>query len=283
MTNPVYVTKIAERTPQYRGGITYSLDPFDTASEEWLKAITERKSFTFPGGRSKGEQLYFSLREATRQRDKPSAVGILAEMEKYLIKSHDEKTEVEKWGDMAVQLPGDWGPVGENKGKLKRTVTRRAHGRVLEAMCGFKSYLGDSPKITEVVALDFCEECLERYDYPQRVRILYDLERVVKGEKMDFFEDSSFQTVGVFFGVGYLTDPVPVHKEFNRILSSDGKLLIVGGTTQGYDDLLKRYFKPDVCSNAMKAAGFSTSVRRLPLKTDSEFGEYYLVEGRKKI
>lgn len=282
MTNPVYITKIAERTPQYRGGITSTIDPFDEAGREWLKTITERTKFTFSGVHSKGEQLYYHLQEAIRQRDKPSAIGILAEMEKYLIKSYDEMTEVEKWGHMTVQLPEDWGPKWENKEKLKKIATKRAHGRVLEAMCGFRSYFGDSPKITEVVALDFCEEGLQRYDYPQRVRILYDLEKVVKGEKMDFFEDSSFQTIGVFFGIDYFTDPVPVHKEFHRILSSDGKLLIVGGTTQGYEDMLKRYFKPGVCSDAMKSAGFSTSVRRLPLKTESEFGEYYLVEGRKK-
>jgi ubiquinone/menaquinone biosynthesis C-methylase UbiE len=178
-------------------------------------------------------------------------------------------------------MPGDWGPVGANKAKLKEIVTRRASGRVLEAMCGFNSYFGESVGIREVVALDFCREALERYEYPQRVRILYDLERVANGEKLDFFGDSSFQTVGVFFAVGYLTDPVPVHKEFHRLLAEDGRLLVVGGTAQGYTDILKRRFKPKECAKAMHEAGFTTKTKKLPLKTSTELGEYYLVEGTK--
>lgn len=98
---------------------------------------------------------------------------------------------------------------------------------------------------------------------------------------MHFFPDQSFDTVGVFFGIDYLTDTVPVLKEFHRILSPEGQAIIVGGTTQGYADLIKRFFNPDVCSESMKSARFSTKVEHLPLKVETELGEYFLIEGKK--
>lgn len=281
MSEPVYVTKVIKREPQYRGGITLELPRFGNGEYEWFRKSYKKTSFTLPKLCSKGVELFRALCQAIQEGDKSAIDEILPELEKQCIKSYDEKTEVERWGHMAVQLPGDWGPVGENKKKLKEIITKYSYGRVLEAMCGFNSYIDKSDRITEVVALDFCEEALERYEYPERTRILYDLERVVNGEKMDFFEDSSFQTIGVFFGIAYLTDPIPVYKEFYRILSDDGKLLIVDGTTQGYTDMLKKMFNPEDCSTAMKSAGFSTKIKHLPLKIETELGEYYLVEGRK--
>ena len=72
-----------------------------------------------------------------------------------------------------------------------------------------------------------------------------------------------------------------MHKEFYRILSPNGQLLIVGSTTQGYSDILKRYFNPEECSEYMNAAGFVTKITELPLKVETELGRYFMVEGRK--
>ena len=279
MAESVYITKIAKREFQYRGGITLEIPYFDNGQNEWYKEHYKKTKFTLPD--IKHEGLYYQLCLAIKQKDKSAIDKILPELENHCIKSHDQKTDVEKWADMAVQLPGDWGPVGKNKNRLKDIITNRSYGRVLEAMCGFNSYFGESDRISEVVVSDFCEEALERYNYPERTRILYDLERVVNGEGMNFFGDSSFQTIGVFFAIDYLTNPIPVHKEFYRILSKNGQLLIAGGTTQGYRDMLKRMFDPEDCSKSMKSAGFSTKTEHLSLKTKFEFGEYYLVEGRK--
>ena len=281
MVDPIYVTKVAKREPQYPSGITFTIPFFDYEDYEWFKETYKKTKFTFPTYHSEGIGLFYKLVQAVQQRDEPTIEEMLSKLENYTVKNYDEMTEVEKWAHTALQLPGDWGPVGENKKKLKEIITARASGRVLEAMCGFNSYFGESDKITEVVALDFCREALERYEYPERTRILYDLERVVNGEKMDFFEDGSFQTVGVFFGLDYLTNPIPVCKEFYRILSDGGKLLVVDGTMQGYADIKKRPFDPDVCSSTMRLAGFSTSIERLPVRVEGELGEYYLIEGKK--
>jgi len=280
MQEPFYVTKVAEREPQFHGGIT--MTPYSLENYEWWSRNYGNKSFTFPKMDLNVRTLFSELSKAVNERDKLTVDILIPQIEKLCVKSYAEKTEVEKWGYMSVQLPGDWGPVTENRKKeLKKTLTRQSFGIVLEAMCGFRSYIDESPQITEVVALDFCEEALERYDYPKRKRILYDLESVVKGERIEFFGDKSFQTVTVCFAIDYLTNPVPVHREFHRILSDDGRLLIVGGTTQGYPDLLKRNFNPEDCSKAMKTAEFSTKIEHLPLKTEFELGEYYLVEGKK--
>ena len=281
MSEPVYITKIAKRERQYLGGITLEL-PYGK-EYDWFRDKYKKTGFTISKLRSGGAELFYKLCQAIQTIDECNISKLLPELERHCIKHHDEKTDAEKWGDMAVQLPGDWGPLTEkNKKKLKEIITKKVYGRVLEAMCGFNSYFGKSDEITEVVALDFCEEALERYEYSQRNRILYDLERVVKGEKMDFFGDSSFQTIGVFFGIDYLTDTVLVHREFHRILSNNGKLLVVDGTTQGYRDMLKRVFSPEDCSRSMKSAGFSTKIEHLPLKTEFETGEYYIVEGKKE-
>jgi SAM-dependent methyltransferase len=281
MSEPIYITKVEKREPHYRLGITLQLPLFDKGQYQWFREKYGSTQFTIPKLRSAGEKLFYELCQAIEQRDEPLIGKILPELTRHCIKPHDEKLEVEKWGDMALQLPGDWGPLGEKKRRLKEMITQRSSGRALEAMCGFHSYFATSKNITEVIALDFCEEALERYEYPERTRILFDLERVVQGDKLDFFKDSSFRTIGVFFGIDYLTDPVPIHGEFYRILSDDGKLLVVGGTTQGYKDMLKRMFRPVDCAKSMESAGFLTKIEHLPLKTATELGEYYLVEGRK--
>ncbi|MBI2583049.1 MAG: methyltransferase domain-containing protein [Candidatus Aenigmarchaeota archaeon] len=282
MEEPVYVTEIAERKPKFTGGVRVTLPLFEDGLKAWWNAEVsgeDKCDFTLPSFRSEGMRSYYRLLEAIRQRDAGSARDALQEMKRNCMPNFEERPDAEKWAVMGMQLPGDWGP--RDKKKLKDILTVRARGMVLEAMCGFRSYFGESDSISEVVALDFCRELLERYSYPERRRILYDLERVARGERMDFFEDGSFQTVGVCFGMDYLSDPVPVYREFHRILSKDGLLLVVGGTTHGYKDVLKRSFNPELCAQMQKSAGFETKLEHLPLKTEWELGEYYLVEGKK--
>lgn len=283
MSKPIYITEVAERKPQYRGGISLCLDLFDRREDyEWYKKIYKKIHFTIPKINSKGEKLFYELCQAIKEKDEEKVKRIFPELEKNCLKNNDEKSEVERWGDAAVQLPGDWGPFGEKRKRLIQIIAEKAYGNVLEAMCGFESYFNKSEKIREVIALDFCREALERYSYPKRKRILYDLEKVVKGKRMDFFDNNYFNTIGVFFGVGYLTNPLPVYEEFHRILSQNGRLLIVGGTSSGYSDLIKKWFRPKTCSKILKSVGFSTKVKHLAsLKQKTQLGEYYLVEAKK--
>lgn len=280
---PIFVSKVSERKPDYsRIGVTMYLELWDSETADWWKKFSPKTHFNFPGSRSKGTVYYHELCLAIRNREDAKIPELLKKIEEYSISLYEEKTERDRWAHFAVQLPGDWGVHGENKSKLKKMITAKAKGRVLDAMSGFHSYFGDSPKITEVIALDFCEEALERYDHPDRKRALFDLERIKSGEKIDFFEDGYFQTIGVFFGVNYLSDPQSVYREFHRLLSEKGKLLIVGGTSSGYEDLVKKWFDPDDVALAMQNCGFATSIKQLPeMKYESQLTDYYLVEGKK--
>ena len=82
--------------------------------------------------------------------------------------NYEDLSPLARWKRTALQLPGDIG--GPRKEDIKKSLTRRAKGKVLEAMCGFNSYFGNSKNTSEVVVLDFCQEMLERYPYPERKR-----------------------------------------------------------------------------------------------------------------
>lgn len=280
-----FVTEIAKRESIYRLGIEYVLPHWldgDKSIVEWWRGISHKTSFTFPNLKSEGVNLFYKLCDAIKRKDREEAEDIVEKIKPYIIKNYKDKKLSEKWDHFAVQLPEDWGPVFRKKEKLKTIMTKLGRGRILEAMCGFTSYFQVSEKIEEVIALDFSRKALERYDYPTRKRILYDLRKIIRGDRMNFFPDGYFNTIGVCFGIDYLKDPVTVYKEFHRILSNDGKLLVVGGTTQGYEDMLERSFDPENCANSMRATNFSVRIKELPVKTKGyEVGEYFLVEGKK--
>jgi len=280
---PIYVTKIAERVPTYRGNYTLILDPPEPLShdETLFKKYNIEQKFTFPNARSEGVLYCQQLNKAIKNNNETCVPTLLKKIEEFAITPIEKRSESEQWAHMAVQLPGDWGVLGENKTKLKKIITKLATGKVLEPMAGFHSYFDNSPNISEIIALDFCEEALERYDYPDRKRILYDLEKICNGEKFNFFEDEYFQTIGVFFGVNYLTNPIPVYKEFQRILSPNGKILIVGGTNSGYYDLNKKWFNPLETSADLQHSGFTTSTQPLALREKHQNTEYYLITGLK--
>lgn len=278
--NPVYITKVAERQRCYSESVTFQLN-LSPESRQWWNQFSNKKSFNFPSYKL-GVGLFSDLQGAISDKDQEKMESVLSQMDPLLGKGHDEKTDKEKWDSMSEQLPEDWGLVGKNRILAKELITSKAKGKVLEAMCGFNSYFGNSPQIEEVVALDFSEKALERYEYPRRTRILFDMERVCQGKRIEFFEDNSFQTIGVFFGMDYLTNPLAIYLEFKRILQETGEILIVGGTGAGYSDILKRYFRPDYHANLMKKTGLLTNIMHLPLKQGLEVGEYYLISGKKK-
>lgn len=300
MADPVYVTEVAEREKIYMGGMQIEIPLWQIAEEEntrgnfeqekkfyeelknWWGQFGEKMTFTFKSGQyfnGRGEKLFYDLYIAIKKRDASSIRRILPKMKEHCQTNYKDLNPIKKWAYTALQLPGDIG--GPRKDDVRKLITSRAKGRVLETMCGFNSYFGDSPKISEVIALDYCEEMLERYARPERKRILFDLEKISNGTGMDFFEDESFQTIGCW-GSNYLSNPISVFLEFHRILSKGGKFLILENTAEGYSDLVMRYFNPKACGKFMQQAGFSTTIEPLEwLKTKTELGDYSLVIGTK--
>lgn len=281
---PHYVTKVVERKPQYRGGVTFEL-PFLQINENdraWFLSIGGKTRITLPSFKSPGTAAYYKMIDALSVGDRSTVESLLPIVQEGSIKSFDDKTKREKWSHLAVQVP-EWGTSGTRSRQLKQTLTARATGNVLEAMSGFLSHIDASSSIGEVIAMDFCEEALERYDYPDRKRILFDFERVAHGEKIPFFPDGSFQTVAVTFGMDYLSDVDPVYGEFNRLLSPGGKVLVVGGTLSGYEELLERNFDPMFHEDHLRETGFIPSTMPLPfLHEQGGFSDYYVVEGTKQ-
>ncbi|MDP7115624.1 MAG: hypothetical protein QF915_01075, partial [Candidatus Woesearchaeota archaeon] len=187
MWDPVYVTDVKPRVRRRNEGISVHVVFLDQEMDELYASIGDRKEFTFPNIQSPGLSAYHRLMQFIRDLDREGAIEALEVMKQHRIESEDELTDAEKWGKVAIQLPDDWGPTGEHRLALKKLITQKAHGRVLEAMCGFTSYFLDSPEIDGVVAMDFCREELELYDHPERQRILFDMNLVVNGGKIDFF------------------------------------------------------------------------------------------------
>ncbi|MBU0929819.1 MAG: hypothetical protein KJ623_01995 [Nanoarchaeota archaeon] len=283
MERPIYVTEVAEREPKYNAGLMVTLDLWhDKGASEWWKQFSKKTSFTFKSRcffGKEGERLFHQLQEAIKKRDAEGVRNILPKMNIYCQTNYEDLKSIQKWAHKAIQMPGDIG--GPRKKEVREFLTSQASGRVLETMCGFNSYFDDSLNITEVVALDFCKEMLERYAYPKRIKILYDLEQVVKGKQMNFFADGSFQTVGCW-GSNYLSRQKPVFTEFRRILSESGKLLILENIFEGYSDLIKRHFNPEKCAKSMRESGFDVKIQPLPwLKSTWVLGDYYLVQGIK--
>ena len=281
MEKPVYVTKVGKKQPiKYVSTTVFGRDwTFDDIT--WWTQNYNIASFDVPGFSSEGFRLVSKIRECVPARNKKKIDELLKELEKHRLKTDDEKQDFEIWNERAGQKPGDWGPVGVQKQKLKEIVMEKARGRVLEAMCGFNSYFIDSETIESVVAMDFSRTGLELYSNPERTRILFDFSTIKNGNKIGFFEDSSFETIGVFFAMDYLDNVAEVYREFKRILSNNGQVFVVGGTAQGYQDLLKRQFNPDFHKNRMTEAGLEVHVQKLPLKVEAETGEYFLVRGIK--
>jgi ubiquinone/menaquinone biosynthesis C-methylase UbiE len=225
------------------------------------------------------KQLMIKFNELGPHPSRELAEPIVKELIAIREKSYEEKSDLEKWTQCAAQMPGDIG--GAIRADLKEIMTSKARGNVLEAMCGFNSYFNDSPWIAQITALDYCREMLEKYENPERTRILFDINSISDGEKMKFFKKGEFDTIGISYGTNYLTEMLPVFNEFNRILSTGGKLLILENTTAGYDAIVKRRFNPKQTAAEMRKAGFITKENKLDIK-DGYLGTYYILEGMKK-
>ena len=274
----VLINEVSCREPDFTAtGITapFPLSAYSEADQsEWL-AAGGREEYVFPKLRVYDE----TMPEVRRLIDDGCLKEAVDLTLSCAIKSFEEKSPSEKWSHYTRQLPGDWGPHHPtDREHMRKTLTSKARGLVMEAMCGFTSYVDEAPHIDEVVAMDFCRDGLELYDYPDRRRILFDLDTIATGCTIDFLSDNALDTICISFGVDYLKDPLAVYSEFGRVLSPGGRVLVIGGRSCGYSDLIKQYFDPVFHVGLLAQAGFVAATSPLPYGGQGDEAAFHLIE-----
>ena len=244
---------------------------------EWLINFTVHVS-----NLSLAKELANELAIAYKENNQKKIKSLLEQLRSLRVLPFDERTLLEKWTHMMRQLPGDIG--GPNKEKIRAILSARCKGRVLEAMCGFNSYLEPLERI-EVTALDFCREALELYQYPERTRILFDLNKITRRKGIGFFQEGEFDAITICFGFHYLRHPIILFQEFKRLLSAGGRLILIENPNQCYSDMIYRRFLPKNCVSCLKKASFeNVKVEKLAIADDWEIktgGHYFLIEAFK--
>ena len=279
---PIYVTNVKPRESEWpeRHINIPPLEPQPQCFEpEYLSWYDKYANFSVHASNSPlAKKLAEEMWLAFKGNDLEKAKKIFKELQPLKVVPYEKRTAQEKWAHMMVQLPGDIG--GPNKKAIREILSEKCKGNILEAMCGFNSYLAPSPD-RNVVAMDYCREALERYAYPERPRILFDLNSI-NGRGIKFFQKGKFNYITICFGFQYLYRPDAVFREFNRILSKKGRLYLVENPVQHYEDMSCRYFSPESCSYYLKQAAFKTvNVEELPIAEKWERGRYYLIEAIK--
>ncbi|MCX6760492.1 MAG: methyltransferase domain-containing protein [Candidatus Nealsonbacteria bacterium] len=287
MKVPEYVTNIKLRKsewPERHIDLPYDLPPqgfFSPEYQNWLKENRWMIDFSVHvSDFALAKEIAGKIWIAHKQGKQEEVKLLLEELQPLRVIPFDKRTALKKWVHMMVQMPGDIG--GPNKKKICEVLSKRCKGRVLEAMCGFNSYIEPSDSC-EVTALDYCREALERYRYPERKRIIFDLNEVGNNGGMEFFKDGEFDAITICFGFQYLENPAVVFKEFNRILK--GKLILVENPRQHYEDIACRPFTPKICTDFLKQASFKKiNVEDLNVAEKWELeqgGHYFLIEALK--
>jgi len=284
MKIPEYVTETKPRKGDWlERRINLPFDPppkgfFGPEYQEWLRKNKELFDFkvhvsNFASAKQISEKIWIAYKQGRKEQ----VESLLEELRVLRIVPFEKRTALEKWNHMMAQMPDDIG--GPNKNEICYFLSKRCKGSVLEAMCGFNSYIEPSDD-REVTALDFCREALERYRYPERKRIIYDLNAIESNGGMEFFKDKEFDAVTICFGFQYLENPAVVFKEFNRILK--GKLILIENPRQHYEGMACRSFTPESCAAFLKQAFFKIiNVKDLRITEFWESGRYYLIEALK--
>jgi SAM-dependent methyltransferase len=201
----------------------------------------------------------------------PEIPRLVSELKALHCPSPEERTPLEEWQWMAYQMPDDIGGGMEAKGKIRAYLSGRyaTYSNILEAMCGFNSYL--VPRVGQmVIALDYCQEALERYPHPERRRIRCDLNQLSDNDHLECFAEGQFDAISICFGFRYLNDPVVAFRSLRRLLKTNGILSFVENPGHGYQDICKREFSPSHCERTLWQAGFRSITRqRLPFAVNS--------------
>lgn len=181
----------------------------------------------------------------------PQVTEKLDELKRLRLLSYEEMNAAEKWDYVANQMPEDIG--GSYKKSLIRIISEKVSGEILEAMCGFNSYI--IPHIDRIItAQDYSEKMLLRYEYPKRKRILFDLDSLpLKEFKLP---DETFDCIMFVKGYKYIRFPIDMFREFHRLLKPSGNLIFAESTTAGYEDIILRQLNVSVCKKELHQAGF---------------------------
>jgi len=283
---PEYVTDVKPRKnefPERHINIPPIVSQPDFMDPEYMAWYNEYTNFSvhvanFTLAKKLEEKLWIAHRENNQEEVR----ALLEKLHPLRVIPFEKRTSEGKWAHMMVQLPSDIG--GPNKKKIREILSAKCQGHILEAMCGFNSYIEPSLN-REVIALDYCREALERYSYPERTRILFDINMIQKNQRMEFFGEGEFDVITICFGFHYLHHPVWLFREFHRLLSSDGQLIFVENPRQCYRDIACRSFSPGHCVNFLRRAFFkNVHVEELLIAEDWEQkagGRYFLIWARR--
>ncbi len=201
---------------------------------------------------------------------------ILARLKDMRLLSWSELSDLDKWEKTAASLPGDI--AGRYKKETTHFISEKLSGDVLEAMCGFNSYI--YPHIDRLItAHDYSEKMLKRYEYPKRRRVQFDLNLLPK--KRFAFREESFDAILFVKGYKYIKSPVAMFREWKRLLKPDGKLFFIESTTAGYSEMTLRRLRVKECKQELQQAGFHDPVVRCLPFDEGDGEELLLFEVRK--
>lgn len=283
---PIYVTKIKRgkaRPPDRSIDIPRIVPSPKPDTPEYYNWHNRYFNFLVPASKYRvAKKIAERVREEYDKREIEKAIQIFEEeLEPLRSIPLEERDPKEQWAWIMAQKPKSIG--GPNKSEIEKFLSERYFGKVLEPMCGFNSYFIPSRK-RRVIALDFCEEALERYEYPKRPRILFDLNDIDCKNGLGFFKDGTFNNVAMCFSFPYFEYPGFVFKEFRRILKLGGRLCLVENSQYCYEHLAHKRFSVEKCVYYLKLekVGFKKIyIQKLPIVEIWESGTYYFIEAIK--
>lgn len=239
------------------------------------------------------EQYQWMYSYSVQSDDKPEAMGLSQELYEMLmggvemddlacqrvikelydlrVRHWNELDKDEVWDQVASRMPEDIG--GLHKNTIMYLMSSIHRGTILESMCGFNSYL--LPHVDRnVIAMDYSEKMLKKYEYPERMRVQFDLNEL-PNSRIEF-PDNYFDSIMFVKGYKYLEKPQKVLKEYLRILKPGGLLSFVESQYAMYSELAVRDLCVKTTKEDVEQAGFVyCDVRRLPF-SESPDDSYYL-------
>lgn len=282
------MTEVAERVsnyPERRVEIPIPQSPVDNDKKyhRWYRKNEWRLNYAVAiADKPRAVELATKAWEIFKADPKsPRLGGVLWHLKKLAYPSPEKRTPLQAWSHMAVQLPNDVSG-GPSQALFQRILSEKYQGKVLEAMCGWNSNFLPSGRRT-VIALDYCREALERYPYPQRQRILCDLNAISTVEDLGFCPPGSLDVISICFGYKYPHSARICFSALGGLLKSGGKVVFIESPTAGYTHMTKRGFHPGTCRRTLQTCGFrEVHVEKLVKgKASAGLPQFYLIEGVK--
>jgi SAM-dependent methyltransferase len=169
----------------------------------------------------------------------------------------DDDNEMDAWSKISRLMPGQTLMNSENHERrywVNYFSRICADGIILEAFTGFNSLIESTVK--KVIATDFCHEALERYPFPERERIQFDMNILDGTNKIGNFHDEMFDFILMSYGYKYPHKLRYIFREFFRILRPNGSLYLLEGGDYASCWVSKRKFVPQTCRRLLKKSGF---------------------------